>query len=82
MPDFTKDSSWGLVEPAKSKNGNIRNYIILSVITLCESPEIWTGQNNSPIFWHVVHTNSIVERYGKRIKVLHGCLLEGWPNRA
>ena len=24
------------------------------VITLCESPEIWTGQNRSPIFWYVV----------------------------
>ena len=23
-------------------------------LTLCESPEIWTGQNRSPIFWYVV----------------------------
>ena len=22
--------------------------------TLCENPEIWTGQNRSPIFWYVV----------------------------
>ena len=36
---------------------------------LCESPEIWTGQNRPPIF------------YGKRIKILPGCPLEGWPNR-
>ena len=27
-------------------------------------------------------TNNIVEHYGKRIKILHGCPFEGWPNRA
>ena len=26
--------------------------------------------------------NNVVEHYGKRIKILHGCPFEGWPNRA
>ena len=26
--------------------------------------------------------NNAVEYYGKRIKILHGCPFEGWPNRA
>ena len=26
--------------------------------------------------------NDIVEHYGKRIEILHGCPFEGWPNRA
>ena len=50
--------------------------------TLCENPEIWTGQNRSPIFWYVVLNNNVVEHYEKRIKILHGCPFEGWPNRA
>ena len=39
-------------------------------------------QNRSPIFWYVVLNNNAVEHYGKRIKILHGCRFEGWPNRA
>ena len=27
-------------------------------------------------------TYNVVEYYGKRIKILHGCPFEGWPNRA
>ena len=42
--------------------------------TLCESPDIWTGQNSSPIL--LCGANNEVEHYGKRIKILHG------PNRA
>ena len=26
--------------------------------------------------------DNVMEHYGKRIKILHGCPLEGWPNRA
>ena len=50
--------------------------------TLCESQEIWTGQNRSPILWYVVHTNHLIELYEKRIKILHGLPFEGWPNMA
>ena len=42
--------------------------------TLCESPDIWTGQNRSPIL--LCGANNEVEYYGKRIIILHG------PNRA
>ena len=49
------------------------NWSVLSYC-LCESPEIWTGQNRSPIL--------CANNYGKRIKITHGCLFEGWPNRA
>ena len=49
--------------------------------TLCKSPEIWTGQNRSPIFWYVVLINNHeVEHYGIRIKILQGRPFEGWPN--
>ena len=26
--------------------------------------------------------NNVVDHYGRRIKILHGCPFEGWPNRA
>ena len=26
-------------------------------------------------------SNNVAEHYGKRIKLLHGCPIEGWPNR-
>ena len=42
--------------------------------TLCESPDIWTGQSRSPIL--LCGANNEVEYYGKRIQILHG------PNRA
>ena len=28
------------------------------------------------------YTNNLEENAGKRIKILHGCSFEGWPNRA
>ena len=36
------------------------------------------------VTWCGFHHRSynLVEHYGKRIKILHGCPFEGWPNRA
>ena len=41
----------------------------------CAKVQKYKQQNRSQIFGFVVY-------YGKRIKILQGCLLEGWPNRA
>ena len=39
------------------------------------------SRNSSPVFL-ICGANNAVEHYGKRIKILHGCPFEGWPNRA
>jgi hypothetical protein len=36
----------------------------------------------SPILLYVVLIMYLLEHYGKRIRILHGCLFEGWSNRA
>ena len=55
--------------------------IILSrLLTLCEIPEIWTGQYRSNFL--ICGANNVAEHYGKRIKLMYECSFEGWPNRA
>ena len=44
------------VSKIKGEEGDVNTCkrCVGKVNTLCESPEIWTGQNSSPIFWYVV----------------------------
>ena len=33
---------------------SLYDMVVARYCTLCQSPDIWTGQNRSPIFWYVV----------------------------
>ena len=48
-------------------------------VTLCNSPGIWTGQNISPTFWHVVIM--MLWKIMNWNPACHGFPFEEWPNR-
>ena len=54
--------------------------MLTGLFTLCESPEILQGKIGLQFL--ILGTDNVVEHYEIRIKIRHGCLFEGWPNRA